>query len=127
MLLLRVHAFQSSICIRLINLFEAQFVYGAVNTRQCSDLPAITTEADCRTAAVSLTLTFGSAENVADYPRDCYKAPNNKVYWNTHPTGKNQAQSTPICKQAPRTHCKFTTQGLLCLNLNRQRFFPVRA
>ena len=55
-------------------------------------------ESDCRKAATSLKGNFQRKETESAYPKGCYSINNGDVYFNIHPTGKNQKDSAPICQ-----------------------------
>ena len=55
----------------------------------------------CQSAAVELNMTFKMAEVSTHYPTGCYlfKAGVNEVYFNKHENGKNELDSSAICKK----------------------------
>ena len=55
-------------------------------------------ESNCRKAAASLKLTFVRKETESAYPKGCYSINGGDVYFNTHPTGKQNEHSAPICQ-----------------------------
>lgn len=57
----------------------------------------LTTEDECKNAAISLSLEYLKSEVASSYPKGCYKIID--VYWNTHETGQRQSGSYPICKE----------------------------
>ena len=55
------------------------------------------TEEECKTFADKEDVGFGS-ETDASYPKGCYQFGNGgKVYFNRHPVGSRQSNSSPIC------------------------------
>ena len=55
-------------------------------------------ESDCRKAATSLKIHFKTNEKESAYPKGCYSLNGEYVFFNTHPTGKKQKSSAPICQ-----------------------------
>lgn len=67
--------------------------------RQCMELGLLTI-ADihtCKSAAEYYGKTFAELEKVDNFPKGCYIATNDHVYFNIHQTGKENSLADPIC------------------------------
>ncbi len=90
---------------------RAAYVRGADGSNVCPANSAKITDAPtCVAAAASVGTTFKSTGTLADYPSGCYYysplVGSSGVYLNTHATGAESSDSTPLCKGAhPSAGC----------------------
>ena len=70
-------------------------------------------ESECRKAATSLKGNFKRKETESAYPKGCYSINGGNVYFNIHPTGKAQKQSSPLCQSKGANSLLYNTPSLV--------------